>query len=501
MATWQIEEPESTLAPTAVPSQNPISLHYVRTTVQRRMRALVIAALLGLLLGVTMALVIPGSRTGTVTLYLAHDTSVDPNTAMATDVSLLRTRAVAQGVIDDLALDATPEGLQSLISLTPATSAILEIDIAGPDGTAAQKRAEVLADKFLTFRADQLRSQSDAVISGEEARVNKLSAEMDLVSTEYDALVGSAAGSQDEASTLLTRRAQLADQISSLQQDMDQRRLTTSAVITASHVVDPASVVPSSDKRRLVLAGMSGLIGGTAIGLAWVLVTALVSQRLRRRDEVARSLGVPVRFSVRRSRPFPWLQSRMTPALPILASAIGSELGGGDDRSRQRIAFVSVGALPEAGAVAHELGTQTAATGQAVCLVALTDQVLPADRGAAEGLTVVREEPGAQAVIALVKPEDRRRAAPAPRGAWETADCVLAVDEVDLGLGVSHLTEWADRAVLVIAAGRATSEVLETVGRLFRVARLPVAFAVLVGADAADVSCGVLESSTSRATP
>ena len=43
---------------------------------------------------------------------------------------------------------------------------------------------------------------------------------------------------------------------------------------------------------------LSGLIGGLAIGLGIVIVRELISDRLRRRDDIAAALGGPVRLSV-----------------------------------------------------------------------------------------------------------------------------------------------------------------------------------------------------------
>jgi hypothetical protein len=48
---------------------------------------------------------------------------------------------------------------------------------------------------------------------------------------------------------------------------------------------------------------VGGLLGGAALGMGCILITALLSRRLHRRDEVAAVLGAPVRLSVGPLRP------------------------------------------------------------------------------------------------------------------------------------------------------------------------------------------------------
>ena len=69
------------------------------------------------------------------------------------------------------------------------------------------------------------------------------------------------------------------------------------AVTTASHVIDAAAVVPTSQPKRVVLGVMSGLIVGGGLGIAVVFVHTLLSNTLRRREDVATALSRPVAFS------------------------------------------------------------------------------------------------------------------------------------------------------------------------------------------------------------
>ena len=97
-STWRIEEPPSG-APTKVGPQL-VSFRFLLDALRRRWRTWVGCGLAGMLLGAAYVLLVPATSVGTVTLLLAHETGADPAVAMATDVSLLRTRTVAQTVGD-----------------------------------------------------------------------------------------------------------------------------------------------------------------------------------------------------------------------------------------------------------------------------------------------------------------------------------------------------------------------------------------------------------------
>ena len=221
---------------------------------------------------------------------------------MATDVSLLRTRAVAQQLSDRLALDEAPEDLQKAIVAQPTTSSVLQLDIVGSGPDDAVERARMLAETYLAFREEQLLSQTGAVIQGYHQRIEALQAQVDDITRQYD-LITAQGQDSEQAADLLTRRAQLLSQISTLEDSVENASLEVSAVVAASRVLDPASLVPQSSLRRAALALGSGLIGGLGIGLGLVVVYAVTTGRLRRRADVAAAIGLPVRFSAGRVVP------------------------------------------------------------------------------------------------------------------------------------------------------------------------------------------------------
>ena len=241
---------------------------------------------------------VPMKGQGTVTLLLAHDPGTDPAVAMSTDVSLLRTRTVAQTAIDDLGLEMTPEVFQETVAVTPVTSSVMQIDVAGPDDASAVARASALSEAYLDFRGTQMASQSQALIDGYQEQVDGLKAQ----------------------AARLTRPVRRADRQGRGQPEPGRRRADPAGRGPRADQPGPAahrghrpcSPAPSSRRatcstrrapyrsramKRTVINTMAGLIGGLAIGIGLVLFQALTSGRLRRRDEVALALAAPVRFS------------------------------------------------------------------------------------------------------------------------------------------------------------------------------------------------------------
>ena len=102
---------------------------------------------------------------------------------------------------------------------------------------------------------------------------------------------------------------------------------------SASQVIDPAAVIPVSQPKRLVLGVMSGLVLGGGLGLAIVFVHALLSNSLRRREDVATALGRPVRFSAGAVRGLaPWREGRRHRNLEVLATRADDRHSGGSAR-------------------------------------------------------------------------------------------------------------------------------------------------------------------------
>ena len=236
---------------------------------------------------------------GTVTLMLAHDPGTDPRQALATDESLLRTRTLGAIVVKRLGLDMSPEGFQQAVVSRAASSDVLILEVSAPDDAAAVARARALAVAYLQFRDSQIRSQLETLRVAIANAPHPCSNSWRTSANSMTRSSGCSSGDSQTAAALLNKQAQVSAQIESTQQSIRDASLKSNSIIDASRVLDQASLEPGpSSARVLLLAMVSGLIGGTAVGAGIVLVRALTSDRLRLREDIALSLEAPVRVSV-----------------------------------------------------------------------------------------------------------------------------------------------------------------------------------------------------------
>lgn len=513
---WQVDDQDEDEL--VVPESMPllVSLHFLRAALRRRWLLWTSFALVGLVLGVFLSVGVAAKSDATTTLLLAHDPGKDPTLAMATDVSMLSTRTLAGQVIDDLHLSMTPEKFLESFTATAVTSDVLQLTVSAPTQAESVARARTLAADFLTFRAAQMNDQSQALVDGYTKRITALQGQVDTFTRQYNQFSGQGPSGSAAATDALTQRSQIEQEISALQQTVEDTTLQTSSIVGASHVLDPASATPHSAKKRAVLGTASGLIGGTVVGVGLVLFMAITSNRLRRRDEVAAALGAPVRYSVGRVR------TRILPLRRVTGRSRAARelqllIGGLDATMRQRggrrsrLIIATPGDCADARIPFAALAADLAAQGLGVVAVDLTEDAQLGDvlkRVSAarervvgsfdrrpvvyrpEGVPSLFQGPLAadRALVEQLPQEDPRRVA------VEAADVVLTLAEIHPGLGADHLRPWADRVVLLVGAGQASAERLRTTGELVRSAGLDLMFAVMVGADRGDESLGRSET-------
>ena len=490
--SWSLEDPEPHGSPLGVSHGNLVSLHFLRSEARRRWRLVAAFTVAGLLLGMTGLILMPPPARASATLLLAHDSSTDPAVASATDSSLLGTRTVSQRVVDALGLAMTAEQFRSTFTSTAASTEILEIDLNAPTSQEAVRRLAALSDAFLTFRNEQLERQATSVIDEAQQRADALAKQLDVVNQQLEA--AGRAGDQNQASDLLSQRDDLGTQISALQQTIQDAQIQTAALATATHVVDSAAPVPTGGKRRIALALMSGVIGGLSLGAGLVFAQALLTNRLRRREDIATALGSRVQVSAGPVHTIlPWRRRACRRNLEILADGLAASLESGST-DRQPLAVLGAGDIRAAARVLIAAADDVVAGGRTTFLVDLSmsgvlDDLVGHRHSVyrPDGRTeLVR---GPLALVAAAEPgflhDDQRLAA------FQSADVVLVLGEVELGVGTSQLSTWADRAVVLVAAGHVTAEYLRTTARMLHASGPELGYAMVVGSDRSDESIGL----------
>ncbi len=495
-------EPTIESEPTRMTTGRMISLHFITTALRRRRRLWLGLALLGLVLGTAYHVVVPPRYAAKATVYLAHPPNTDPAVGSANDVAMLQTGAVAQRAI---ALLGEP-GLTSseLLGKAPATAVsdnVLTLTVSGPSAKEAVRRVNALTTAYLEFRTQRYDAQNQSVVKAINQQITKLQSQLNVLTGQINALVPGSQG--QELTTLIGQQTTMSAQVTTLQQSVQQDNLDTLSVSKGSTVLTAGTAAHLSLARLLALDGLTGLVAGLAAGLFIVTVQAVLSDRLRRREDIAAVLGVPVDVSIGplrrrfRSRPTVAAMAAAPPAtMQPLVQYLYDRLEAGGPRPTELLVALDDLDVP-AGAMAA-LAARLSSSGKQVGLVDATDRrVLGRALGLTEAGTRKARIGSAPEVTLVVLPRpwepDLGERGDFAQGDLADLDAVLVVATCDLAHGAWHLQRWGTDAVLAVSAGASTAQRINAVAELLDAAQVPVSSAVLLETDADDDSVGLPE--------
>jgi capsular polysaccharide biosynthesis protein len=502
----------------ARPLASLVSFHYLRAAVRRRWRICALLAVIGVLLGAAFLVATPAPRMATTTLRLTHPEGADPTGAIATDISLLTTRTVAERTISALGLIMRPEDLMNSAKVVPSDSPeILQVTMSAPTEAEAVRRLDTFTKEYLNFRAKQISAQSNIVIKGYKDKIETLQSQARKLGTRIRDFADSGDTATDRLSAAVSEQSQVNNKISSLQATVDEATLRQKAIVLASQVIDrSAPMSPPGGLRRVILVLASGLIGGLAIGFGVVVLRAILSDRLWLRIEVASALDASVLLSVRRITPLsrllrivrflPWvraLDARCAVDLQRMAHAI--EKAVPEPGRRQSLAVVCLGNSDEMrfGLVAAAVELQR--HGRTATIVDLTEAGGVASALARTAGATVEWTP--QVFRPSVIPSLNKGPSHIDSADWEDVALAkgrngvsLILADLDPGVGVDHLTAWTDCAIVAVTGGKSSAELVRTTGDLVRSVGLQLRGAVLLKAVADDMSSGITTRVGERGT-
>jgi hypothetical protein len=254
------------------------------------------------------------------------------------------------------------------------------------------------------------------------------------------------------------------------------------------------------------------LIAGLLLGIGIVVVRAIMSDKLRRRDDIARALEAPVKLSVgtvRLRRRFPPVRRGLEAADRVeireIVAQLRNEMPSKEGCAALAVIPVDVTDVPALSVAS--LAIHYAGEGRRVVLADLVS-------GAPAATLVDNQSPGVRIVklrqgsltlavpdrdeLAPVGPLDRRplQAQRSPFSeetakACRSADIVLTLVTLNPALGGDHLLTWTDTAVAMVTAGRSSWTKIHAAGEMIRLAGTSLASVVVVGADKNDETLGV----------
>ena len=257
-----------------------IGLRSLLSTIWRKRRVWLIAALVGLTLGACLHLIIPSKYTAVSNLYLTTAAGVDPAQGMANDVSLLQTGVVAQEAVTVGRLNMTPHSLLSNYTGLALSNNILSITFSGSSPTEAVSGARAVARAFLAVQARESGLQTNALVRGLQSQISPINNEIENLNAKINSISGATPDTQsgNQLTDLISQRSADESQVAQLQSQVDQALVNEQFTDRTSSVLDPAALVPVSTKKVILKDALSGLVAGLAIGLAAVIFGALLSR-------------------------------------------------------------------------------------------------------------------------------------------------------------------------------------------------------------------------------
>ncbi|GAB2659664.1 YveK family protein [Kribbella swartbergensis] len=501
----------------AFPPDSLVTFRFLRDAVRRHLRIWLVLAVVGLLGGLGSTFALPAPHVSSTRLLLTHKEGEDPAKAMATDVSLATTHTVAQRTIEQLKLPETPDDLLKRYTATAMTDRVLEIAVEAETTDQANRQATRIAQVFLVFRKEQIALQDDPLrrdLRAADAALAAARAAVVAAGDDPDADPLERPASAEAIQLGLAR-----DRVQFVRQQILDQEVQASRM-NSSRILDLAAPVPVSAKRTLAINAGTGLIAGLFVGLAFVIVRALISDRLWKRQDIAHALGARVRLSTERPprwRLFPYprylrASQRRLPEIRLMVQHLGQRIFW-DERPTPSIAVVSVDDLRTSALVVASLAVSAADEGKHVLVADLTGTgMLAAMLGVkTPGTRESRfSEPQRRIDVHLPNPHGGPAQGSYPRlddssrpsstgdvaldAAWEVADLVLVLATLTPELGADHLGTWASHAAVVVTAGRSTTAKITATGEMLRLAGLEIDTAVVLRPDRTDESVGVAET-------
>jgi capsular polysaccharide biosynthesis protein len=464
-----------------------------------------VTAIVGLILGIAVTTVISPKFTATSTLLLVHNPNDNPTLDMATDAAILDTATVAEDVIARLRLPLTADQLLADYQGVAISDAVLQVSLTAPSAAEAVERTNALVTSFLSVRTQLFQTQTQAAVTTLQNQVTPLEANVRSLDSQI-----AAAGPSSSTASLVTDRGQDLLQISQIQQTINGDEAATNEVIDGTRVLGTATLVKHSSVKRLAMDATYGLIGGLALGLGLVAIQTVVTDRLRRRDDIAAALRAPVTLSVGGFHSPRWMRLwRLSLRLgrsgkPV--SRVARHLRGllNDGPGHRWLAVVSIDSIDPATLAVCATAATLANHDRRVTLVDLSpDRMLSRLFGVRQpGAHEVSIE-GATVPLRIISPAEAdtngdaaAEAFPRPeRGetyASEGSEMTIVLLELRPGDNIPDLAEWANEAVVMVTAGHSTAARMRGVAELIRGGGLPITSVVLFGADRDDDTLGNL---------
>ena len=486
-----------------------VSLAFIKAALKRRAWVWCLLAVLGLMVGAGLNFKDPPAYHASASVLLVDSPSQDPATQINNDQAIAQSEAVAALVVGQLGLRQSIGSFQAAATVTVVSDNVLLFNVGAPSADDAVQRVTALANDFLKFRGQYDQTQEQQQLSILDQQFSQAQRSLNLINTQISQVSAAPTShAQQEQLTNLETQRGVEDQIEQYVTNTKATTQTnTSAMVNGSKMLGPAISIPRSHLRTKILYYGGGLVGGLALGMIIVIVAEFVSDRLRRRDDVAAALGAPVRLSVGA------LRKGRLPGRPGGAAQRGRNMKRvvaylrgtvtGRAPGAAGLVVVAVDNARDAAPAVVSLAAACARDGRQVVVADLAGGAL-ADLLGAKSPGIHPVAAGGERMIAVVPDHEditptgplptRAQHAPASEAlvaACASADLLISLATLDPAFGGDHLATWATDAVAIVTAGRSSALRVHAVGEMIRLAGTRLNSVVLIEADKRDESLGV----------
>ena len=485
-------------------------------------------AVIGLLIGCALFASSHPSYSASVSILTSEDPLGEIG-GISTEPLMAQNPNVAAAVIKELGLSVTPQAFlgtysANVANVTSSTniatnntvinSPVLVITAAAKTAAQAESEANAVAAEFLKFRTQVLQGQATAADAAASQQVTDDLTTIASLKTQISvaSAKASSAAQQQQLSKLQSKERTAVRALSAAEADAGSakstRQLTVSTMTSGTQILSSSPARLTASRKMTAIEDIGApFVGFLMIGLAIVVFGAVTSNRLRRRDDIAAALGLPVRLSVSAyaggNRILSGLSGGQRQAVDVrrIVGYLKSVLIGATHRP-VTLAVVTVDNTPAVVPLVKALAAALVEERKRVAVADLSNHKLAHQLG--------EDQPGVHKIrlhgagVLLVVPEMGREVETGPLShvksdsaaqsaiatAYAGADVFLVVASFDPALGGDYIATWATEAVVVLTAGKSSTTKIQSVGEMLRASGIHGISAIVLGADRDDDSVG-----------
>ena len=313
-------------------TEQPLDLRLSLQELRRRRRLIIVVAAICGIVGIAYGLVAPSKESAVALVLLPSATGANSgnsgNTGASTSAgNSINTSAViakSTPVLAAAGAKVSPplgaQGVKKLVTVTPLSGQILQIQAQDQKSTYAVQLANAVAASYVAYLGQLEGSSAQAAIAALKhessllnKQINDLQSQIDTVTSRVASEgAGSSAGQQDTdlLGSLRSEQNQVSLQLNLVTGQITNAQLQNGSAVNTTRILQKATTQPVA-KQIPIESAFIGVVIGVLGSTAFVLMRLQNRRRLRLRDEIARVAGAPVIGSLESPRcvtPSEWRQ-------------------------------------------------------------------------------------------------------------------------------------------------------------------------------------------------